>query len=250
MNFFGRVIKKYREHEKALKQIELITKTEDMKNLKITKERVLEAANSCSDAKSVLKKLFPEVFESDFEVGKWYYDIYENTVCLLSSVCKDGGLNFVKNIFGEDGCWYAGKGRYSHFRPATQEEVEEALIKEAKRRGFKEGVKFKTIYGSMRTVDVIKCDYEDFAVYCKGGGVIYEDGKWAEVVSGKKEDTNDLRSYERLAIESPLTLSQANNIMRMVSPRDYSICFSVARDLSCSGFSFEKIKEVITKLTK
>lgn len=43
-----------------------IKKKEPMeKELKITKERVLEAANSCAQAKEVLKKIFPEVFEDD-----------------------------------------------------------------------------------------------------------------------------------------------------------------------------------------
>lgn len=32
--------------------------------LKITKQRVLAAAERCSDAKNVLKELFPEVFEN------------------------------------------------------------------------------------------------------------------------------------------------------------------------------------------
>lgn len=34
--------------------------------LKITKERVLEAAKDCADAKRVLTKLFPEVFVADY----------------------------------------------------------------------------------------------------------------------------------------------------------------------------------------
>jgi hypothetical protein len=40
----------------------IIKNTKEMNELKITKERVLEAAEDCSAAKSVLKKLFPEAF--------------------------------------------------------------------------------------------------------------------------------------------------------------------------------------------
>lgn len=36
--------------------------------LKITKEKVLEAAQKCSKAKETLKSLFPEVFEDDKSV--------------------------------------------------------------------------------------------------------------------------------------------------------------------------------------
>lgn len=40
-----------------------------MKELKITKEKVLEASESYPDAKGVLKTLFPEAFKK--EKGKW-----------------------------------------------------------------------------------------------------------------------------------------------------------------------------------
>lgn len=36
-----------------------------MDELKITKERVLEAADKCGDAKRILKTLFPEAFVTD-----------------------------------------------------------------------------------------------------------------------------------------------------------------------------------------
>jgi hypothetical protein len=39
--------------------------------LEITKEKVLEAASKCSEAKEILKTLFPEVFE---EAGKFTCD--------------------------------------------------------------------------------------------------------------------------------------------------------------------------------
>jgi hypothetical protein len=41
-----------------------------MEELKITKEKVLEAANKCSTAKETLKVLFPEVFkEKTYKIG-------------------------------------------------------------------------------------------------------------------------------------------------------------------------------------
>jgi len=36
------------------------------KELKITKERVLEAAGKCAEAKTALKTLFPEAFEEEW----------------------------------------------------------------------------------------------------------------------------------------------------------------------------------------
>ena len=41
--------------------------------LKIKKERVLAAAEKCEEAKGILKELFPEIFEKEYEekYGKW-----------------------------------------------------------------------------------------------------------------------------------------------------------------------------------
>lgn len=49
----------------TFKQFKKYVLKEETMELKITKERVLEAANSCAQAKGVLKKIFPEVFEDD-----------------------------------------------------------------------------------------------------------------------------------------------------------------------------------------
>lgn len=45
-----------------------------MDELKITKDRVLEAAEKCSDAKRILKTLFPEVFveDSSMKAGRFH----------------------------------------------------------------------------------------------------------------------------------------------------------------------------------
>ena len=63
--------------------------------LEITKEKVIEAASKCSQAKETLKTLFPDVFEDDK-----YFD--------LSDV-KIGSNNFLsKKCLGK----YANKGFY------------------------------------------------------------------------------------------------------------------------------------------
>ena len=52
-----------------------------MTELKITKERVLEAAKSCPQADAVLKKLFPEAFAddvSDLHMKKFYWNLCGN----------------------------------------------------------------------------------------------------------------------------------------------------------------------------
>jgi hypothetical protein len=68
-----------------------------MTELKITKERILEAASKCSTAKETLKTLFPEAFESKWsreyrEIlcnGKRVLDIgHYSQPILYEKVCK------------------------------------------------------------------------------------------------------------------------------------------------------------------
>ena len=61
--------------------------------LKITKERVLKAAEKCSTAKDTLKELFPEAFDSRaFKFGSEY---------LITEECE--GPLFIGNGFAPDG---------------------------------------------------------------------------------------------------------------------------------------------------
>ena len=43
-----------------------------MKTFEITKEQILELANESSFTKATLKKMFPQAFEIELEVGKYY----------------------------------------------------------------------------------------------------------------------------------------------------------------------------------
>lgn len=60
--------------------------------LKITKERILEAAAKCSQAKDTLKTLFPEAFEEDKKVSLLFDDlkIENRTEGLLAISDKKG----------------------------------------------------------------------------------------------------------------------------------------------------------------
>ncbi len=74
------------------------------------------------------------------------------------------------------------------------EEVEERLIQEAKRRGFKKGVRFNTVRTPNNTVEVVellmrnKPNSKEFSLYAKPFGVdgatytVFESGIWAEII--------------------------------------------------------------------
>jgi len=80
--------------------------------------------------------------EPVLEVGKWYKDTeYKNELWCITG--KNRGFGFDAMGHWSDESELPSNKK---FTPATPEEVETALIKEAKRRGFKEGVSVKSIY--------------------------------------------------------------------------------------------------------
>lgn len=65
-----------------------------MEELKISREKVIEAAGKCSTAKEILKTLFPEVFESKFDKHK-IYAITDNYNNVHKLHCIKGNWAFI-----------------------------------------------------------------------------------------------------------------------------------------------------------
>lgn len=137
-----------------------------------------------------LQKLKNEVTPK-FEVGKWY-----KTNCLGGSIfyltespvedCYVSGYGF------ENGDWCDLSEHYwtleQKYKPtlATHQEVKEALIKEAKKRGFKEGVRINHSIEGKGHRALIFNDLSYHSGYnwlCDGwGNVVFKDGVWTEII--------------------------------------------------------------------
>ena len=141
--------------------------------------------------KNLLSRRFDETFtkllkekgliESELEIGKWYH--YGTDLLVWNGGDSTYGFN--------QGVDYLNNAYFTvdEAIPATDKEVEEALIKEAKKRGFKEGVKVTQINkynlgnpGEDKWV-VTNGHYE----YICGKLFIcniclFNDGKWAEII--------------------------------------------------------------------
>ena len=68
----------------------------------------------------------------------------------------------------------------------SDKEVEDALIKEAKKRGFKRGVEYKTLFDSPN-IQLGKFSLEYMPVRnsllaITAQGIIFENGKWATII--------------------------------------------------------------------
>lgn len=149
---------------------------------KITKEQIKTAYEN----KEELKKLFPEAFE--LEIGRWYRNKEKSSIfCFTGCFDREGdplGFGFANGIFYEKDKY----GWINVYITATHQEVENALLQEAKRRGLVKGAKIK---GSEPNIDGRASGTIDFEVkYTSdfGGSLhssglwIFKDGKWGEVI--------------------------------------------------------------------
>jgi len=182
--------------------------TNPFEGYKVDEAFIKEAYQSaCSDWKAKLKDKFPEVFKSELEVGKWYKwtdNYYKTDVMFITKV--EGNRVYYYGIFNKnwtDEDWGDSQHKYVL---ATEAEVKEALINEAEKRGFKEGV----------TIIPIRCDkkqkletsnisynhklsclnildingnlqYKNYNHAC-----IYSDGTWAKIIKETKVSLTDL----------------------------------------------------------
>lgn len=134
--------------------------------------------------------------EKPFKKGDWVYVIKAEEgaygandkigIIISSDVTISNGKKGGYNIkFPNGAIW--GLGKNPNLRKATEKEIEEALIEEAKRIGFKDG---------MSSVDITRdysingnpISFKDLKYYSfldcltdGWGNVLYQNGKWAEV---------------------------------------------------------------------
>lgn len=142
-------------------------------------KKLIEAENMVKTVREELDKLD----NPKFEAGKWYVPkkhINPNSKLLINYQEGDRCYGFLSN-----GEWVNYHTILSprNWREATKEEVREGLIAEAKRRGYKEGVKIHSITfpGDTYTLNHVCAGYQGSNFNC-GGATIFKDGQWAEII--------------------------------------------------------------------
>jgi hypothetical protein len=164
-----------------------------MKKVELSEAFVLEAHKAaCNDWKQRIEKEVPELFNPKLEKGRWYKQIHEDGNMILS--CFQG--------FGHFQYGFSARGNWSNqignawissatckVELATDKEVETALIKEAEKRGFKEGVKYENWIGSNGIIkyNCWSFNSENNSLSQKNNGYgalhyIFDNGKWAEII--------------------------------------------------------------------
>ena len=152
---------------------------------KINKETIL---------KYQMKDEFPEVFEVKIEVNNWYIstETGNKTLAFVKELLKNDFIGYGFDAFGD---YYNLEGNWTSdlalWRKATPQEVEEALICEAKKRGFKNGSykclslpkythKVKGVYFFDKENSRLLIG--DTGNYNGNNNVVFYNGKWAEII--------------------------------------------------------------------
>ena len=124
------------------------------------------------------------------DLNRWY--TYDNCLVYLQSFDEDEGYYICYGWYGRDFSTGICIELDDDFKQATDKEAEEALIKEAKKRGFKEGV---NVEGFNYTVDGTFWFNKEYNWLVMGRdvgkhGVIMKDGKWATIIKDKTVTLN------------------------------------------------------------
>jgi len=143
---------------------------------------------------NLLDELFTPVYkeENKLQSGKWYKTNEDKTLWFINSIDDNGDGNGYGFLFGqwEESNTIALNNKLFDFKEASKEYVESMLIKEAKKRGLKQGV----IANSMDEKETFRIKGKLFfnmqrnTLYCKlsdGYAPILENGIWIEL---KKEN--------------------------------------------------------------
>ena len=164
-----------------------------MKKFEITKEQILEIAETSNMATHIFLGLFPDAFKTKFT--GWAKDIHEFNKKWIAYYEND----VMKYGISASGYWFkpesnANYNEYENDREATEQEVETALINEAKKRGLIDWNYIKATNGDYGLVN------DGIWVYDKNvnklyyaGFILFDNGKWATITPTKtKEEAEKL----------------------------------------------------------
>ena len=155
---------------------------------------ILESMGDLLNDLTVAADELIEKHKEEKPVAGWY--CFEQTPGYLMFIDQVKKINYG---FGVSGKWVEKENWNSNFdlsqsgymcyKLADPKEVEQRLIKEAKRRGFKEGVKL-TDTEDLFTRHELEGDFYfntvngviDYNKFCMGASCIMYNGKWAEII--------------------------------------------------------------------
>jgi len=156
----------------------------------LTKSEIIENKDK------TLKEMFKDVFEVELEVCKWYkHKGLEYIFCFNGCYEDCSQYGITKNGWNNE---ISSDKRHLHnFISATEEEVKTALVNEAIKRGFKEGVLIDKLLKNncgtckqpYKTKQVSNEDFQfdfDINYLFIGNLLVFAEGKWVTIIKQKE----------------------------------------------------------------
>lgn len=151
-----------------------------------------------SEIDQLVKIRKEDLEKSRLEVGKWYTKDGTTGFLIFNGNNLDTNYGFYNHTWADD--WtlndeYVSSNGYK-LRPATEQEVKEALVAEAEKRGFVKGVNFLGVKGMNSDTQITIGKHNDIAynekgLYC-GNSYILFNGTWATIIPIKKYTLSEL----------------------------------------------------------
>jgi hypothetical protein len=166
----------------------LCIKKQNKMKTQVSNEFILEAhKEACSTWKARIEKECPELFKKTLEFNRWIKDdCFPNWLAFYDGKGNVYGIQVNGEWFTYQTDNHPSNDRKNRY--ATQQEVKEALINEAKKRGFVKGVKFLSLLTAVKSECGINYNYyyDENELY-SNGMCLFKDGKWAEIVKEPTE---------------------------------------------------------------
>ena len=162
-----------------------------MKKFELTKEQ-LTYLHSVDSVKEIIEEWFPSEFQK-LEYGKWYKcNFNNNRISLQVDKNTRYGFDFSGDWVNFDNAM-ADITKENSWTLATPKEVEEALTKEIKKR-YPTDSRVKCLHNSSRCTVTNKSRVvynKEHNYVCFAGAKVFDNGKFAEIVSEPIELTLD-----------------------------------------------------------
>lgn len=156
--------------------------------MEITKEQVLELHNTLHNERVgyLLKLWFPKAFIDELTINKWYKA--DNILIYITKINEGKVYGYGFEAVNTQLRWWGSDDNdewyLSNYREATHDEVSNDLIREAKKRGYKDG-NYHCLSNSKTYYNISdKFTFEDDKLFHGTvlRNVVFADGEWAEII--------------------------------------------------------------------
>jgi len=156
--------------------------------------------SACSDWKTKIKDKFPDVFKSiQLEINKWYKSD-SGGLWFITDFINGNINNQISYGFNMSREWDVSKKRVSTgLVLATESEIKDALINEAKKRGFKSG-NYKCLSGGTHYTHSDDYCFEDGKLFSgwnnkDSRNIVFGNGTWATIIPQTEVTQSDLITF-------------------------------------------------------